>query len=64
MPKSIDKFMTKDLLSTFDPDIRAIKYKKDNDDLALILEQETEVLYLSEQDLVTLLTFLRKEKKQ
>jgi hypothetical protein len=64
MPKSIEKHIAKDVLETFDPDIQAVRFNNQNNDLIIMIEPETKYLYLNEQDLVNLLTFLRKEKQQ
>jgi hypothetical protein len=62
MPQSTKKYIAKDLLDTFDPDIQNINYDKSNEDLIVHLEPETSYLCFNEQDLVHLLAFLRQEK--
>lgn len=57
MPRSINNYLGKDLLATLDKDIESVYL--DGDMLNVTLCENTTHVYLNEQDLVTLLEFLR-----
>lgn len=60
MPRSIDRYLSNDLLETLDPDIRNVIVCHDREDLQVFLGSGTGSLFFNEQDLLTLLEFLRR----
>jgi len=60
MPRSTKARLSKDLVETFDPAVLEVEYVQGS---AKLFMAWGERLYLNEQDLVTLLNFVRENQK-
>jgi len=67
MPKSIEKHLSADLLGTLDGDISDVEYKRGGRYLKITIYtqwKDSADIAFTEQDLVTLMEFLRKSKEE
>lgn len=64
MPRSLYKYIAKDVLASLDPDINAVKFDSVSGELVIEVVLDTKTICASEQDLLSLLDFLREEKQK